>query len=48
MDREKLFEALFKLNEKGEEKFNDFSQLTSIGKRVIFLVINQALGEVSK
>ena len=45
MDREKIFQALFKSNEKGEQKFCNFSQLTSIGKRIIILMINLALGE---
>lgn len=44
MDREKLFKALFKCNEKGEQKFVNFSQLTPVCKRIIFLVINLALG----
>ena len=44
MDREKIYNALFKYNDKNEPKFNSFSQLTPVGKRVIFLVINLALG----
>ena len=40
MDREELFKALFKCNEKGEQKFVNFSQLTPVCKRMIFLVIH--------
>ena len=45
MDREKIFNALFKCNNKSEPKLNSLTQLTAVGKRVVFLVINLALGE---
>ena len=44
MDREKVFNTFFKHDNKGEQKFNDFSQLTPVGKRVTYLIIHLALG----
>ena len=44
MDREQIFSPFFKNNENNEQKFKNFSQLTSIGKRIIILMINLALG----
>ena len=48
MDREKLFNSLFKSNIKGEKKFNQLSQLTFLGKRVFVLMVNLALGSEPK
>ena len=39
MDRKKIYDALFKTNSKGEHKF---SQLTPIGKRILYIKINLA------
>ena len=44
MDKETLFKVLFKSDINSEQKFNEFSQLTPAGRRVIILVINLALG----
>ena len=44
MDREKIFNTFFKHDNKGEQKFNGFSQLTPVGKRVTYLIIHLALG----
>ena len=41
MDRKKIYDALFKTNSKGEHKF---SQLTPIGKRILYMMINLAIG----
>ena len=38
MDREKIFNTFFKHDNKGEQKFNGFSQLTPVGKRVTYLI----------
>ena len=43
MDKETLFKVLFKSDINSEQKFNEFSQLTPAGRRVIILVINLAL-----
>ena len=48
MDREKIFKAFFKHNDENEQKFTRLSQLTPVGKRVIFIVINLALGNDPK
>ena len=48
MDREKLYNSLFKTNIKGEKKFNNFSQLTPSGKRIFVLMLNLALGNEPK
>ena len=44
MDRKKIYDALFKTNSKGEQKFCQFSQLTPIGKRILYVLINLAIG----
>ena len=44
MDRKKIYDALFKTNSKGEQKFCQFSQLTPIGKRILYIMINLAIG----
>ena len=44
MDKETLLNVLFKSDINSEQKFNDISQLTPAGRRVIILVINLALG----
>ena len=44
MDKKTLFKVLFKSDINSEQKFNEFSQLTPAGRRVIILVINLALG----
>ena len=44
MDKETLFKVLFKSDINSEQKFNEFSQSTPAGRRVIILVINLALG----
>ena len=44
MDREKIFKTFFKYNDNGEQKFCNFNQLTAIGKRITFIVLNKALG----
>jgi hypothetical protein len=44
MEREKIYNALFKGNDKGEQKFCEFSQLTPFGKRITLIIINLALG----
>ena len=46
MDREKIFNTFFKHDNKGEQKFNGFSQLTPVGKRVTYLIIH--LVEISQ
>ena len=43
MDKKAIFEIFFKCNRDDEHKFNDFSQMTHAGKRIIFLVIHLAL-----
>ena len=43
MDKKAIFEIFFKCNSDDEHKFNDFSQMTHAGKRIIFLVIHLAL-----
>ena len=48
MDKETLFKVLFKCDINSDQKFNDFSQLTPAGRRVIILVINLALGAKPK
>ena len=48
MDKETLFKVLFKSDINSEQKFNEFSQLTPAGRRVIILVINLALGAKPK
>ena len=45
MNREKIFNAFFKNNENGEQRFENFTQLTSVGKRIVYIVIHLALGE---
>ena len=42
MDREKIFKTFFKYNDNGEQKFCNFNQLTAIGKRITFIVLNKA------
>ena len=45
MEREKIYNALFKCNSKNEEKFSSFSQLNPIGeKTIVYIVINLAIG----
>ena len=44
MEREKISNALFKCNSKNEQKFSNFSQLNHIGKRIVYIVINLAIG----
>ena len=44
MEREKIYNALFKCNSKNEQKFSNFSQLNHIGKRIVYIVINLAIG----
>ena len=41
MKREKNFSGLFKSNDKKELKFNNFTQLTPIGKRIVYIIVNQ-------
>ena len=36
MDKKAIFEIFFKCNSDDEHKFNDFSQMTHAGKRIIF------------
>ena len=45
MEREKLYRTLFKFNENNEQTFCEFKQLTPVGKRIVYIVINLALGE---
>ena len=44
MNREKIFKNFFKYYDNGEQKFCNFNQLTAIGKRITFIVLNKALG----
>ena len=44
MDRKKIYDALFKTNSKGEQEFCQFFQLTPIGKRILYIMINLAIG----
>ena len=44
MEREKIYNALFKCNSQNEQKFSNFSQLNPIGKRIVYIVINLAIG----
>ena len=44
MDKQTIFKVFFKSDINGEQKFNEFSQLTPAGRRVVYLVINSALG----
>ena len=46
MDREKIFKTFFKYNDNREQKFCNFNQLTSIGKRITFIVLNKAPGAI--
>ena len=46
MDREKIFKTFFKYNANGEQKFSNFNQLTAIGKRITFIVLNKAPGAI--
>ena len=41
MEREKIYNALFKCNSKNEQKF---FPLNHIGKRIVYIVINLAIG----
>ena len=43
MDRKKIYDALFKTNSKGEQEFCQFSQLTLIGQRILYIMINLAI-----
>ena len=43
MEKDIIFGVLFKSNSNGENKFEDFSQITLALKRVIIVVINLAL-----
>ena len=45
MEREKLYRTLFKFNENNEQTFCEFKQLTPVGKRIVYIVLNLALGE---
>ena len=40
----KIFKTFFKYNDNGEQKFCNFNQLTPIGKRITFIILNKALG----
>ena len=44
MDKLTIFKILFKPDINGEPKFNEFSQLTSAGRTLVYLVVNLALG----
>ena len=44
MEREKIFKIFLKCNDQGEQKFNDFNQLTPIGKRLTYIILNKPLG----
>ena len=44
MEKEAIYKIFFKCNKDGKLKFNDFTQLTVTGKRIIILVLNLALG----
>ena len=44
MDTEKIFSAVFINDDNNEQKFKSFCKITPIGKRIIILVINLALG----
>ena len=44
MDRKKIYDALFKTNSEVEHKFCQFSQLTTIGKIILYIMINLAIG----
>ena len=44
MEREKIYNALFKCNSKNEQKFPNFSQVNPIGKIIVYIVINLAIG----
>ena len=44
MDRDKIFKTFFKYNDSGKQKFCNFHQLTTIGKRITFIILNKALG----
>ena len=44
MEREKIYSALFKCNSKNEQKFSNFSKLNPIGKRIVYIAINLAIG----
>ena len=44
MDRKKISDALFKTNSEVEHKFCQFSQLTTIGKIILYIMINLAIG----
>ena len=46
METEKIYSALFRSNDKKELKFNNnFTQLTPIDKRIVFIIVNLAIGE---
>ena len=44
MEREKIYNALFKCNSKNEQKYSNFSKLNHIGKRIVYIVINLVIG----
>ena len=48
MDRKKIYDALFKTNSKGEQKFCQFSQLTPIGKRILYMFNDKSWGSKVK
>ena len=45
MEREKIYRTLIKCYEKNEQKFCEFKQLIPVGKRIVYKVLNFALGE---
>ena len=40
MYKETLFKVLFKCDDKGEEKFTEFSQLTSAGRHITLVKLS--------
>ena len=44
MEKEAIYNFFFKCKKDDKPKFNDFSQLTVTGKRIIILVLNLPLG----
>ena len=47
MEREKIFKIFFKCNDQGEQNFNDFNQLTPIGKRLTYIITDYLVANIA-